>query len=65
MRYGKIEYDSRFGHVCTCTETEGPDPLDAPTYDPTVGVDRSQEPTEGGSYFYVCSRCGAGAWSGC
>jgi hypothetical protein len=35
------------------------------TYEPTVHVDRSIEPTEGGSYYYVCGRCGAGGWSGC
>lgn len=35
------------------------------SYDETVRVDRAVEPTEGGSYWYVCSRCGAGAWSGC
>lgn len=35
------------------------------SYEPTVAVDRSEVPTEGGSYYYVCSRCGAGGWSGC
>jgi hypothetical protein len=35
------------------------------SYERTVTVDRSLEPTEGGSYYYVCSRCGAGGWSGC
>lgn len=36
-----------------------------PTYDQTVSADRSVEPTQSGSWFYVCERCGAGAWSGC
>lgn len=34
-------------------------------YEPTVHADRSIEPTNGGSYYYSCSRCGAGGWSGC
>jgi hypothetical protein len=56
---GRITYDSEFGHVCTCSyiaETE--------EYRLTVHVDPSVEPTEGGSWWYVCDACGAGAWSG-
>ena len=62
-----IRYDEEYGHVCTCTEkvvvdAEG----DAHrTYEPTVHVVREVEPTESGSWWYACDRCGAGAWSGC
>lgn len=34
------------------------------TYLPTVTADRATA-TESGSYWYSCSRCGAGTWSGC
>jgi hypothetical protein len=34
------------------------------SYENTVHVNRSVEPTESGSYWYDCDRCGAGAWSG-
>ncbi len=65
---GEITYDDHFGHVCTCTEaTEYDDegyPLQ-PSYLPTVNPARDIEPTESGSYWYTCSRCGAGGWSGC
>lgn len=67
-RAGSITYDDQHGHVCTCTQAteydDNGDPL-APSYLPTVAADRDQPPTESGSYFYVCSRCGAGGWSGC
>lgn len=65
---GEITYDDQHGHVCTCTERVHRDSDGMPsyaTYRPTVAVDRSIEPTESGSWFYVCSRCGAGRWSGC
>lgn len=34
------------------------------SYRPTVAAD-PETATESGSYWYSCSRCGAGAWSGC
>lgn len=71
---GKLTYDSYFGHVCTCTARETKLTFagfegeqgehDWTTYEPTVGVDRSIPPTDSGSWYYVCSRCGAGGWSG-
>jgi len=64
-----IIYDSELGHVCGCSEREPHRDADGnpiyPDYDRTVSVDRSVEPTESGSWYYRCSRCGAGAWSGC
>ena len=68
VRSGEITYDSQYGHVCTCTEATENDALGEPLYHsylPSVTVDRSTRPTESGSYYYVCSRCGAGGWSGC
>jgi hypothetical protein len=68
QKRGEITYSDQFGHVCTCTEavTYGAEGYpESPSYLPTVDADRSVEPTEGGSWYYVCSRCGAGAWSGC
>ena len=67
MKRGTITYDDRQGHVCSCAERwRSVLRYEAePQYDRTVEVDRSIEPTEGGSYWYACSRCGAGAWSGC
>lgn len=64
---GKVTYDSDYGHVCTCTQSvfSGFDGGGYVRYEPTVAVDRAVEPTESGAYWYVCSRCGAGAWSGC
>jgi hypothetical protein len=64
---GQLIYDDySAGMVCTCTEhvyyDEAGDPLHA-DYKPTVSADRSSG-TETGSYWYSCSRCGAGAWSG-
>ena len=60
---GQITYDSEYGHVCTCSRQRHkygkPD-----SYRQTVKVDRNIEPTESGSCWYVCKRCGAGAWSG-
>lgn len=66
---GTITYDSEFGHVCTCAATpvdydNNGDPI-GPAYTHTVKVARDIEPTEGGSYWYVCERCGTGGWSGC
>jgi hypothetical protein len=66
-RRGEVIYDSEFGHVCKCTEAIEYDDEGYPshaTYQPTVTADRSSA-TESGSYFYSCSRCGAGSWSGC
>ena len=62
---GTITYVEEYGHVCTCTAFVD-DVAYAPhtTYQNTVSADRSIEPTESGSYWYVCSRCGAGGWSG-
>ena len=65
---GEIKYDEQFGHVCSCTEAIEYDDDGYPThasYLPTVRVDRDTPPTESGSWFYYCERCGAGAWSGC
>lgn len=64
----RVIYDDQFGHVCTCTEAVTYDADGYPeqaSYLPTVKVDRDTAPTESGSWYYVCSRCGAGAWSGC
>ena len=63
---GTITYDDQFGHVCTCTEAVTYDDEGYPeraSYLPTVEADR-ESGTETGSYWYTCSRCGAGAWSG-
>jgi len=69
VKTGQITYDDDFagGHVCTCSrrlvrdkEGEG----DYYTYENTVVADRSVEPTQSGSWWYYCTRCGAGAWSG-
>jgi hypothetical protein len=65
---GRITYDDRFGHVCTCTERGvyfDRDGTPYVEYSNTVAADRSIAPTESGSWWYSCSRCGAGAWSGC
>lgn len=65
---GAVAYDDQHGHVCTCTEVVTYDADGYPahaSYLPTVAADRSIAPTDSGSYYYVCSRCGAGAWSGC
>ena len=61
---GKITYDDQYGHVCTCTAFVD-DVAYAPhtTYQNTVSADRNSG-TETGSYWYSCSRCGAGGWSG-
>lgn len=68
---GHITYDSEYGHVCTCSETLHPyyesglrTNYFQSAYDNTVRVARDVEPTESGSYWYVCERCGAGGWSG-
>lgn len=69
QKRGSIVYDELHGHVCTCAELpphrDDDGEIAFPNYRHTVAVDRSVEPTEGGSYYYVCSGCGAGAWSGC
>ncbi len=69
-----VTYDAYFGHVCTCTAKattlsfagfEGDHGShDWTTYEPSVECDRSSG-TETGSFYYRCTRCGAGAWSGC
>jgi hypothetical protein len=67
-RRGTVTYDDQYGHVCTCTQVTEYDDDGYPShasYLPTVQADRDVTPTEGGSWFYVCDRCGAGAWSGC
>ena len=67
-RTGEILYDEQYGHVCTCTRATEYDDDGYPSHDsylPTVQADRDVRPTESGSWWYVCSRCGAGAWSGC
>lgn len=61
-----ITYDAKYGHACTCTmAVQNVAYAPHKWYENTVKVDRSVEPTEGGSYWLVCSRCGAGGWSGC
>ncbi len=63
---GDITYDDEFGHVCTCTQAVTYDAEGYPeraSYLPTVSSDRASG-TESGSYWYSCSRCGAGGWSG-
>ncbi|HET6916834.1 MAG TPA: hypothetical protein VFH56_12150 [Acidimicrobiales bacterium] len=63
---GRVTYDDQFGHVCTCTEKVYYDDEGFPEYAeyaPTVTAD-PESATETGSYWYSCSRCGAGAWSG-
>lgn len=60
---GQITYDHYFGHVCTCAETTPP-LSEAATYDNTVKVAREIEPSESGTYWYYCERCGSGGWSG-
>lgn len=67
QKRGDITYDDQFGIVCTCTEAVTYDDEGYPeraSYLPTVKADRSIAPTESGSWFYVCDRCGSGAWSG-
>ena len=64
MKRGAILYDGEYGHVCTCTRRTVGTVTKHYAYAPTVHVDRSVEPTESGSWWYACSRCGAGAWSG-
>lgn len=63
---GEVIYADGYGHVCTCTEAVTYDENGYPEhadYLPTVTPDR-ETATESGSYFYSCSRCGAGTWSG-
>jgi hypothetical protein len=54
------------GLVCTCAAVEcaDGDGYSHVEYVPTVRCVREVEPTESGSWFYRCSRCGACAWSG-
>lgn len=68
---GSLTVDEYGALVCTCSEERhlAPDappssPPDYISYRRTVGVVRSVEPTESGSYFYRCDRCGASGWSG-
>lgn len=64
----RITYDSEHGHVCTCSELEPfrdeTGEAIAPNYRHTVEPDRTVEPTDSGSWLYVCKACGASAWSG-
>ncbi|MCR4339130.1 MAG: hypothetical protein NUW01_04490 [Gemmatimonadaceae bacterium] len=71
---GEITYDDYFGHVCTCTgrvergnivglDGETAYTMERTVYEQTVGAVRDSA-TETGSYWYTCSRCGAGGWSG-
>lgn len=65
--HGTLTYSDEYGHVCTCTERVARDALGAPIhaeYAPTVKVNRDVPPTESGSWWYSCARCGAGGWSG-
>jgi len=67
MLMGEITYDEHFGHVCTCTRKIVRDrdgEADYYSYELTVKLDESREPTESGSWRYVCSLCGSSAWSG-
>lgn len=67
VKRGQITYDDQCGHVCTCTlmlSTPLAYEAQRPLYSPTVRVAPDVEPTESGSYWYVCMRCGAGGWSG-
>lgn len=61
---GSITYDSEYGHVCTCTQRVVGHTTMHYEYKNTVIVDPSVEPTESGSWWYVCEACGAGQWSG-
>ena len=66
-RRGQLTYSDEYGHVCTCTEAVEYDDEGYPShtsYLPTVYVAREIEPTESGSWWYCCERCGAGGWSG-
>lgn len=67
---GDVIYDSEWGHVCTCTERLHPHSENGMrtdysqvSYDNTVVVDR-ESGTESGSFYYSCTRCSAGTWSG-
>lgn len=65
MTRGEITYDEQAGgHVCTCTRHVVGQTTKHYAYKPTVAIDPDVEPTESGSWWYVCSRCGAAAWSG-
>jgi hypothetical protein len=65
---GHLVYDDEGGGlVCTCTQVVTLDDDGSPEhveFDPTVQIDRSVEPTESGSWWFVCTRCGAAGWSG-
>lgn len=64
---GTITYSDQFGIVCTCTEATEYDDEGYPShasYLPTVTADHDTPPTDSGSWFYVCERCGACGWSG-
>lgn len=67
-KHGRLVNDSQAGLVCTCTAAAVDDDSATPAsflYVPTVAVDRDTAPTASGSWLYVCSKCGATAWSGC
>ena len=66
-RRGTLTYSDEHGNVCSCTEAVTYDDDGYPehaSYLPTVKRVRSVEPTETGSYYYACERCGASGWSG-
>ena len=68
-----ITYDVDYGHVCLCAasvvdihdEKTGEVVESVMTYEFTVEADPDTEPTQSGSWFYICKRCGANGWSGC
>ena len=67
VKRGSITHDDQYGHVCTCSRTIERDADGEAVHDrysQTVSVARYIRPTESGSWWYVCSRCGAGGWSG-
>jgi hypothetical protein len=51
-RPARLTFSDYYGHACSI---HGPRPM---------RVNRNVEPTESGSYYYSCSVCGAGGWSG-
>lgn len=68
QKRGEVIYDDYSGaHVCRCTEhvyyDEDGDPIHA-EYDMSAVVCDRSSGTESGSFYYHCTRCGAGAWSG-
>jgi hypothetical protein len=47
----ELTYDDDLGHICTL-------------HGPTMVADPLTAPTESGSWYYRCSTCGVGGWSG-